>query len=123
MNVYLDRKTAAQLNEYTSFSALDIPVKKYSITKGSYYKLYHECDEELQSNFEIKYGKPILYKNGIGQYDASTQNQINEFICKYDCIKTLSISDKTLHKALQKNKPYNGTYFKELGSKIVWRNE
>lgn len=35
-----------------------------------------------------------------------------------DCIKTLLMSDKTLSKALNKNIPYNGHYFKEIGSKL-----
>jgi hypothetical protein len=32
--------------------------------------------------------------------------------------KKLKMSDKTLAKALSKNIPYNGFYFKELGSKL-----
>ena len=60
--------------------------------------------------------EPILYKNGVGQYDPEN-NLIQEFICKYDCIKTLHISDKTLEKALTKSILYNGNYFKYLGCK------
>jgi len=58
-----------------------------------------------------------LYKNGIGQYN-SEQEFIQEFICKYDCIKKLHISDKTLTKALDRNVAYNNYYFKSLGSKL-----
>jgi hypothetical protein len=117
LNVYLDRKTAANLNGYSSSYALDVPVKKYIITNGHYYKLYEYCNEELINNYETKYGCPILYKNGIGQYDLQG-NLVKEFVCKYDCIKILSISDKTLTKALEKNIPYNGNFFKELGTKL-----
>jgi phage anti-repressor protein len=117
LNVYLDRKTAAQLNGYESSSALDVPVKKFALIKNHYYKLYHECDEDLVELFETQKGKPCLYKNGVGQYD-SENNLIKEFACKYDCIKELSISDKTLSKALLKNIPYNGFYYKELGMKL-----
>jgi len=117
LNVYLDRKTAANLNGYSSSYALDVSVKKYTISNGHFYKLYEYCNEELVNNFEIKYGTPILYKNGIGQYDLES-NLVKEFTCKYDCIKILSISDKTLTKALEKNLPYNGHFFKELGSKL-----
>jgi len=117
LNVYLDRKTAAQLNGYESSSALDVPVKKFALIKNYYYKLYHECDENLVELFETQKGKPCLYKNGVGQYD-SKNNLIKEFACKYDCIKELSISDKTLSKALLKNIPYNGFYYKELGMKL-----
>ena len=45
-------------------------------------------------------------------------NLIQEFICKYDCIKKLKISDKTLAKTLDKNIPYNGHYFRRLPEKI-----
>ena len=34
-------------------------------------------------------------------------------------MKRLKISDKTLAKALDKNKPYNGHYYKSLGSKTL----
>ena len=117
LNVYLDRKTAAHFNDYESSSALDVPVKNYTLTKGHYYKLFDECEETLTQNFTEKHGDPILYKNGIGQYDTNN-NLIREFICKYVCIKQLQMSDKTLTKALTKNTPYNGTYFKDIGSKL-----
>jgi hypothetical protein len=117
LNVYLDRKTAAHFNGYESLSALDVPVKNFTLTKGHYYKLFDECEETLIQNFTEKHGDPILYKNGIGQYDTNN-NLIREFICKYDCIKQLQMSDKTLSKALTKNTPYNGTYFKNIGSKL-----
>ena len=117
MNVYLDRKTAAQLNGYESSSALDNPVKNMTISRGHYYMLYDKCEEELINEFEDKFGEPILYKDGLGQYDLNN-NLIREFTCKYDCIKSLSMSDKTLRKSLETNKPYNGYYFKDLSSKI-----
>ena len=118
LNVYLDRKTATQLNGYQSSSALDNPVKNGTITNGHYYILYNNCDEELINNFEEKYGTPLLYKNGIGQYDLNN-NLVKEFSCKYECIKELKISDKTLAKALINNIPYNNFYYKQLGSKLA----
>lgn len=45
-------------------------------------------------------------------------NLLKTYICKYDCIKSLAISDKTLTKALIKNIPYNGHYYKEIGAKL-----
>lgn len=117
-NVYIDRKTAAHFNGYESASALDNPVKNFTITKGFYYKLYDQCDEGLRHAFEQKInGKPLLYKNGIHQ--CNLQNVIvREFECKYDCLKALSMSDKTLTKALTKGIQYNGYIFKEAGSKL-----
>jgi hypothetical protein len=44
---------------------------------------------------------------------------IKEFSCKYECIKELKISDKTLAKALINNIPYNNFFYKELGSKLA----
>ena len=118
VNVFLDRKTAAHFNGYESISALDIPVKKCTLTQGFYYKIYTECDSTLREEFEERInGLLLLYKNGVGQYDLQN-NLIREFACKYDCIKTLLMSDKTLSKALNKNIPYNGYYFKEIGSKL-----
>jgi prophage antirepressor-like protein len=117
VNVYIDRKTAAHFNGYTSSSALDNPVKNNSLANGFYYMLYNNCDDELTSKFEEINGAPMLYKNGVGQYDTNN-NLIKEFECKYDCIKSLAISDKTLTKALTKNIPYNGHYYKEIGEKL-----
>ena len=117
LNVYLDRKTAAQLNNYQSSSALDNPVKNGTITNGHYYILYNHCDEDLINNFEEKYGKPLLYKNGVGQFDTQS-NLIKEFSCKYDCIKELKMSDKTLAKCINNQIIYNNFYYKELGEKL-----
>ena len=117
VNVYIDRKTAANFNGYTSSAALDNPVKNNSLANGFYYMLYNNCDEELTSKFEEINGAPILYKNGVGQYDTNN-NLIKEFECKYDCIKSLAISDKTLTKALTKNIPYNGHHYREIGEKL-----
>ena len=117
LNVYIDRKTAAHFNGYVSLSALDNPVKNNSLANGFYYMLYNNCDKELTRKFEEINGTPILYKNGVGQYDANN-NLIKEFECKYDCIKSLAISDKTLTKALTKNIAYNGHYYREIGEKL-----
>ena len=117
-NVYLDRKTAAHFNCCENTSALDNYVKNFTLSKGGcYYKLYNDCELQLRENFETNFGEPLLYKNGVGQFDLQN-NLIREFSCKYDCIKSLSMSDKTLAKALNKNIPYNNFYFKELGSKL-----
>ena len=117
INVYLDRKSAAQINGYQSSSALDNPVKNGTITNGHYYMLYDNCEQSLIDIFEELYGETLLYKNGVGQYDLNN-NLTHEFSCKYDCIKELKMSDKTLAKALKNNAPYNNYYYKELGEKI-----
>jgi hypothetical protein len=117
LNVYLDRKTAATSNDYASSSSLDTPVKNMSLTNGHYYMLYDKCEDELKNVFVQKHGEPLLYKDGVGQYNAEN-NLLAEFVCKYDCIKQLKISDKTLAKALDKNILYNNYYFKSIGSKM-----
>ena len=117
LNIYLDRKTAAQQNGFESSSALDNPVKNGTIVNNQYYTLYDKCEADLINNFEAEYGKPLLYKNGIGQYDLDN-NLVNEFACKYDCIRELKMSDKTLAKALDKNIQYNGFYYKSIGNKL-----
>ena len=119
LNVYIDRKTAAHCNGYES-SGLDIPVKKSIVSRGFYYQLYDDCDEELRTTFELElnHGEcPLLYRNGVGQYDAQGK-LVRVHACKYDCIRILKISDKTLAKALSKNIEYNGFYFKEIGEKL-----
>lgn len=117
MNVFIDRKTAAHMNGYESTAALDNPVKNYTLSKDSYYKLYDDCQDELKSAFEEQCGEPFLYKNGAGQFDAE-HKLTKEFASKYDCIKQLKMSDKTLAKCYNKDIQYNGYYYKEIGSKL-----
>jgi hypothetical protein len=117
INVYLDRKSSANRNNYPSDSSLDYFVKNGTITNGYYYMLYDNCEQSLIDIFEELYGETLLYKNGVGQYDLNN-NLTHEFSCKYDCIKELKMSDKTLAKALKNNTPYNNYYYKELGEKI-----
>jgi hypothetical protein len=119
INVYLDRKTASLTNNFDSPSALDHHVKNNTIINEHYYILLTNCDLKLVSDFLNKNNlKEIcLFKNGIGQYN-NEQELIQEFICKYDCIKKLHISDKTLTKALTRNVAYNNNYFKTIGSKL-----
>lgn len=120
INVYLDRKTASINNGYKTTASLDAFVKHESITNGHYYILYNNCSQELRNQFTEKHcnsSEPILYKSGVGQYDSNGQ-LIREFVCKYDCIKQLKMSDKTLAKALDKNVPYNGNIFKSIGEKL-----
>jgi hypothetical protein len=120
VNVFIDRKTAANENGFESSSALDNPVKNFTLSKGFYYKLYEDCENDLREIFEEKNnGSPLLYKNGIGQYD-SENNLVNTFVCKYDCIKSLKMSDKTLTKALDKNIQYNGFYYKSIENKVKY---
>jgi hypothetical protein len=117
LNVYLDRKTAAIENGFLSSSALDNPVKNEKTANGFFYMLYDKCNDNLKKEFEENNGEPILYKEGVGQYD-SENNLIKEFVCKYDCIKQLKMSDKTLRKALDQKMIYNNHYFKYIGSKL-----
>lgn len=116
INVYLDRKVASKYNGYASLSALDNPVKNKTLSNGFYYILYDDCDQRLKDNFEKQFGIPILYKNGIGQYD-SNNNLLREFVCKNDCSKILHVSEKSLRKSLELNIPYNNHYYKYLGLK------
>ena len=117
LNVYLDRKTASLENGHKSSSSLDNPVKNNTLANGFYYCLYNNCDDKLITDYENINGKPILYKEGVGQFNESNE-LVNEFTCKYDCIKSLNMSDKTLAKTLDKNIKYNGFYYKSLGSKL-----
>ena len=121
INIYLDRKTASLENAYISNCALDSPVKNSTLKDGFYYSLYDRCNNELKNNFEKKNNNlpPLLYKNGVGQFDINNK-LIKEFVCKYDCIRILRISDRTLSKALDHNKMYNNYYFKYIGSKIKY---
>ena len=118
LNVYLDRKTAALTNRYSS-GGLDSAVKNGTVSQGHYYKLYGDCPEPLVEKFEERYGKDILlYKDGFGMFHETTHQLVKEFKCKYDCLKSERISDKTLAKAMREDKAYNGFKYKELPPRV-----
>lgn len=117
LHVYLDRKTAAQCNQYSSIASLDSAVKNHSIKDGYYYQLYEECDTLLKNQFQKKHATILLYHDGIGQYDAN-HTLLTEFASKFDCTTRAGISQKSLAKVLDKPILYKDYYFKSLGEKL-----
>lgn len=118
LNVYLDRKTASSSNGYSSESGLDTCVKKFTLSNGHYYLLYESCENELKEKFIARYGEPILYKNGIGQFDTNGV-MTREFTCKYDFTTgDFKIAEKTLAKCLKNNLAFNNYSYKHIGSKL-----
>lgn len=115
LHVYLDRKTAAQCNEYPSIASLDNAVKNHTIKDGHYYQLYEECDD-LKTRFQEKHGTIVLYHDGIGQYDAQ-HTLITEFTSRFECTARAGISQKYLAKVLDHPILYKEWYFKSLGEK------
>jgi hypothetical protein len=119
LNVYIDRKTASIENGYSA-SGLDNAFKNTTIINGHYYVLYDTCSEDMQTDFVLEKNnglEPLLFKSGVGQYNEAHE-LVKEFACKFDCIKGLKMSDKTLEKALTNNSLYNGHYYKPLVSRI-----
>lgn len=113
--VYLDRKTTCDYNKYTP-TALDNPIKNTTLYHNYYYMFYDTCEDILKQEFNGG-NEPILYKNGIGQYNTNNE-LVGEFICKYDCIKQLKMSGKTLIKALDKDIMYSDHYFRTMPPKL-----
>ena len=112
-NVYLDRKTASNSNDYPSPSSLDDVVKHGKLSRNHYYVLYDDCSDELKRAFPV----PLLYKNGVGKFDAN-HNLVAEFVCKEDCRIKDGMGHKSLTKALDRGIMYNNFYYKFLGSKL-----
>ena len=115
LNIYIDRKTAAVQNGYASSSALDTPVKNGTLANGYYYILLDSC-EDLKEKWVEEHGECMLYKDGIGQYNAENKI-IRKFTCKYDCMTQLKISQKSMEKVLDKDVMYDKCFYKSLGSK------
>jgi phage anti-repressor protein len=117
IHVYLDRKTAAQCNQYPSIASLDNAVKNHTIKDGHYYQLYEECDIVLKTKFQAHHGNVLLYHDGIGQFN-SNNTLLTEFASKFDCTTRAGISQKSLAKVLDKPLQYKEYYFKSLGDKL-----
>jgi phage anti-repressor protein len=115
VNVYIDRKQAAKKND---IKCTDTFVKNEKLINDHYYVLYDDCDDILKDDFTIRNkGKPILYVNGVGQYDCNNC-LVNEFVSKVDCCRLCGISDKSVKKSIEKNIMYNGFYYKYIGEKL-----
>jgi hypothetical protein len=68
-------------------------------------------------------GRPVvLFVDGIGQYDGQ-QQLVREFSCKYECVKQIGISDKTLTKSIERNEPYHNMYYRRLGQRVKAHND
>ena len=118
LNVYLDRKTASSSNGYSSESGLDTCVKKFTLSNGYYYLLYASCEDELKENFVARYGNPILYKNGVGQFDTNGI-MTREFTCKFDFSRgDFRIAEKTIERCLRDNSTFNNYFYRHIGSKL-----
>lgn len=115
VNVYIDRKQAAKKND---IKCTDTFVKNEKLINDHYYVMYDDCDDILKNDFTIRNkGKPILYVNGVGQYDCNNC-LVNEFVSKIDCCRLCGISDKSVKKSIEKNIMYNGFYYKYIGQKL-----
>ena len=80
-----------------------------------YYKLY---EESVRTNFIELHGDILLFRNGVGQFD-DTDTLVSEFSCKYDCLRQLRISDKTLAKSLENGMAISGLVYKMIGSRMM----
>ena len=62
----------------------------------------------------------ILYKtNGIEQYNQDDNTLNNTFSSKFECIKFMKISDKTINKILDKAMFYKSYYYRTVEPKIA----
>ena len=100
-------------------------VAKTKGSGGQNIQKYSKIFKNIQKYYlNVKTFKSLCLKAGtkktdeIHEYYLKMEELIQEFICKYDCIKKLHISDKTLTKALTRNVAYNNNYFKTIGSKL-----
>jgi prophage antirepressor-like protein len=80
------------------------------------YILYEQCDNILKENFEKINGKPLLYQNGVGQFD-NTDKLIKDFASKEDCYRKVNISRALLNKLIKENIGKNGFIYKYIGKK------
>jgi phage anti-repressor protein len=120
LNVYLDRKTASIKNGYDSVAYLDYFVKHGKKVGEYFYVLYETLDTPLITNFLEKQGisDVVLYKStGVGQFDTNG-NLVREFKSKYSCQELIGIGNKSLCKALETGKQYNGCIYKYIPDKL-----
>jgi prophage antirepressor-like protein len=119
LKIYVDRKTAAKMNDCKSSSSLDLIVMKKRMYENHYYILYQDCDENTRLDYENKHGVPLLYKtNGVGKFDMDGE-LVHEYTCKFHCTHGPDVSEKTLNKALETGLPYNNFTYRFIGEKLA----
>jgi hypothetical protein len=119
LKIYVDRKTAAKMNDCKTSSSLDLVVMNKRLYENNYYMLYQDCDENIRLEYENKYGAPMLYKtNGVGKFDMKGE-LVHEYTCKFHCSNGPDVSEKTLNKALETGLPYNNFTYRFIGEKLV----
>ena len=94
------------------------PTKQTKIQNLGYIAQINKEQTEIVNVFIDR--KTAAHMNGYESTAAlDTENKLTkEFASKYDCIKQLKMSDKTLAKCYNKDIQYNGYYYKEIGSKL-----
>ena len=117
VNVYIDRKTASELNGYHSSSSLDEIVKNEKLSNDYYYVLYSKCKEDIKSRFLGSNKQIVLYKDGVGKFDTDG-NLVKEYTSKYDCIVNEPFGTKSLNKILYNNLSYENHYYRYLPPKV-----
>jgi len=60
LKIYVDRKTAAKMNDCKSSSSLDLVVMNKRLYENHYYILYQDCDENTRLDYENKNGFKLL---------------------------------------------------------------
>jgi prophage antirepressor-like protein/predicted phosphodiesterase len=119
LKIYVDRKTAAKMNDCKSSSSLDLVVMNKRLYENHYYMLYQDCDENTRLDYENKNGAPLLYKtNGVGKFDMDGE-LVHEYTCKFHCTHGPDVSEKTLNKALETGLPYNNFTYRFIGEKLA----
>jgi hypothetical protein len=113
--VYINRKTAAIMNGYSS-TGLDMPIAKDTIAKGYRYMAWDMCPEQLTAPFEEKYGTVVLYENGVAQYQGD--QLVTEYSSKHECYNALNMSDKTMRKLLESGSEYEGFRYVAVTNKL-----
>lgn len=115
----------AQLNEnqteiinvyYSMQEAIRLSRNGHISRNNKHYILYDTCEQQLIVNFERIHGKPLLYINGVGQFDDES-NLINEFSSKQNCFRKSNISRSLLDKLIKTNTIHNGYTYKYIGKK------
>jgi len=88
---------------------------------SQYYILYEQCDNIFKENFEKINGEPLLYQNGLGQFNDKNK-LIKDFASKEDCFRKLNISRALLNKLIKENTIHNGFIYKYIGKKTQIKN-
>lgn len=115
VDVFLSQADAARAKKLKHKTAINNAIKKGTISQGNYYKLFKDCNEELQLEYlsRAELPSPVLPKGTqIEQIHPQTLQSVKIHTSINEVLKEFHIARETLLRVCKTNEVYKGFMWK-----------